>query len=102
MIPIVFCASLAPWPRLNAAAEASWPWRKPRLSRSTSRLRRNVQKMARVTTRPSARPMSGDSTMNTPMVRRPLATSTPKPALATAAPAIPPTRACDELVGRPR
>jgi hypothetical protein len=49
MTPIVFWASFAPWPRLNAAAEASWPWRKPRLSRSTSRLRRNVQKMARVT-----------------------------------------------------
>ena len=35
--PIVFWASLPPWPRLNAAAENSWPTRKPRLSRSTLR-----------------------------------------------------------------
>ena len=48
-----------------------------------------------------ARPMSGDSMMKTPILRRPSEMSTPKPALATAAPAIPPTSACDELVGSP-
>ena len=36
MMPIVFWASLAPWPRLKAAADTSWPRRKPWLSRSTS------------------------------------------------------------------
>ena len=29
MTPIVFCASLPPWPRLNAAAENSWPPAEP-------------------------------------------------------------------------
>ena len=57
--------------------------------------------MASVETRPMARPTSGDSTMNTPIVRRPSPISVANPALATAAPAIPPTRACDELVGSP-
>ena len=37
MTPIVFWASLPPCPRLNAAAETSWPWRNPRLRRSTLR-----------------------------------------------------------------
>ena len=40
--------------------------------------------------------------MNTAMVRRPSHTRTPNPALATAAPAIPPIRACDDEVGSPR
>ena len=40
--------------------------------------------------------------MNTPIVRSPEGIRTSKPPLATAAPAIPPTRAWDELVGRPR
>ena len=35
MMPIVFWASFAPWPRLNAAADTSCPRRKFRLSRST-------------------------------------------------------------------
>src|SRR5262245_17407899 len=101
MTPIVFWASLAPWPRLKAAADASWPWRNPRCSRSMFRLRWKVQKIASEMMSAAARPISGDSTMNTPILRRPEAMSTSKPALATAAPAIPPTRACDELLGSP-
>ena len=46
--------------------------------------------------------MSGDRTMKMPILRRPSETSTSKPAVATAAPAMPPTSACDELVGSPR
>ena len=41
--PMVFCASLPPWPRLNAAAETSWPRRNPRLSLSTLRYPWNAQ-----------------------------------------------------------
>src|SRR3954454_15209688 len=40
--------------------------------------------------------------MNTPILRSPSDSRTCHPALATAAPAIPPTNACDELVGSPR
>ena len=102
MTPIVFCASLPPWPRLNAAADTSWAWRKPRLSRSTLRWRWTAHITAIITTVASASPSSGDSRMNTPIFCNPLEISTSKPPLATAAPAMPPTRACDELVGRPR
>ena len=40
--------------------------------------------------------------MNSAILRMPSDTSTSKPPTATAAPAMPPTKACDELVGRPR
>src|SRR5438552_12362943 len=40
--------------------------------------------------------------MNAPIFRRPLATSEPKPALTTAAPAKPPISAWEELVGNPQ
>src|SRR6185436_16181349 len=39
--------------------------------------------------------------MNTPILTRPDATSEPKPAFTTAAPAKPPMRACEDEVGRP-
>ena len=50
---------------------------------------------------PRASPISGDSTMNTPIFRRPPAFRTLKPALATGRAGMPPMRACDELVGSP-
>jgi hypothetical protein len=102
MIPIVFWASLAPCPRLKAAAESSWPRRKPRLRSSTRRQRWNAHMISTVTMSARARPTRGDSTMKTPILRRPSGTRTSKPARATAAPAIPPTRACEELDGSPR
>ena len=40
--------------------------------------------------------------MNAPILIRPAATSEPKPAFTTAAPAKPPMSACDELVGKPQ
>ena len=40
--------------------------------------------------------------MKTPIVARPLVIRTEKPALATAAPAMPPTSACDDDDGSPR
>src|SRR5215216_372886 len=42
MIPIVFCASLPPWPNENAAAENSWPRRKI-LSTRVAEKRRKIQ-----------------------------------------------------------
>ena len=59
------------------------------------------QSTASMKMNPSARPTSGASTMNTPISRMPCATSTPEPPLATAAPAMPPTSACDDDVGKP-
>jgi hypothetical protein len=52
--------------------------------------------------KPTTAPMTGASTMNTPILISPLATSEPKPALTSAAPAKPPISACDEEVGSPQ
>ena len=49
----------------------------------------------------SRSPTIGESTMNTRIFWNPEPISEPHPAFATAAPASPPTRACDELVGMP-
>ena len=46
-------------------------------------------------------PMSGDRTMKTRVFVQPAAMIAPNPAFAMAAPAYPPNKACDELVGRP-
>ena len=50
----------------------------------------------------STSPISGDQTMNTPILRSPSPMMASKPALATAAPTIPPTNACDDDDGNPR
>src|SRR5919109_1353988 len=100
MIPIVFWASLPPWPRLKAAAETSC---RRRNSRSTFAgvTRRKIHRLASINRKPSSMPSSGDSAMNRMVFCRLPAFSTPKPALATPAPAKPPMRACDEEVGSP-
>src|SRR5215470_14243757 len=46
--------------------------------------------------------MSGARIMKTPILMSPAATSEPKPAFTTAAPAKPPMSACDDDVGRPQ
>ena len=46
-------------------------------------------------------PMSGERKMNTIVLFHPPGMMATNPALATAAPAYPPTSACDELVGSP-
>ena len=51
--------------------------------------------------KPRSRPTTGDSTMKTAIFWKPLAINASHPALATAAPAIAPMIACEELVGRP-
>src|SRR5262249_35866009 len=55
-----------------------------------------------ISANPTASPMSGAKIMNTPILIRPGATSDPKPAFTTAAPAKPPISACDDDVGRPQ
>jgi hypothetical protein len=55
MTPMVFWASLVPWPSDTAAEEASCPIRNPRSVRS-SPVRRNTSLMARMSTAESASP----------------------------------------------
>ena len=62
MIPIVFCASLAPWFRLKNAADTSCSRRNQRSTRAGG-VPRNSQKIAVITRSPAARPMSGDRKM---------------------------------------
>ena len=49
----------------------------------------------------SRNPTSGETTMKTSTLTRPGSRSTPKPPLATPAPAKPAISACEELLGSP-
>src|SRR5215218_1501255 len=100
MMPMVFWASLPPWPRLNAAADNSCS-RRNRPSTLAGLDRRKIHRLASMSRNPRAMPNSGDSGMNKMVFSRLLASRTPKPPLAIPAPAKPPISACDEEVGRP-
>ena len=100
MMPMVFWASLPPWPRLKAAADSSWR-RRNRPSTLAGVVRRKVHMQASISRKPRVSPSSGDSGMNRMVFSRLPASRTPKPPLATPAPAKPPMSACDEEVGSP-
>ena len=78
----------------TAAAGTSGP-RAPAWRARRSRIRQQQQR------EPSTKPRSGESTMKITVFTSPLAISAPEPALATAAPTMPPISACDELEGMP-
>src|SRR5215204_5625547 len=100
MTPMVFWASLPPWPRLNAAADNSCR-RRNRPSTLAGVDRWKTHRLDSMSRNPRAMPNSGDSGMNRIVFSRLPRSSAPKPALATPAPANPPMRACDEEVGSP-
>src|SRR5205809_888610 len=62
---------------------------------------RAIAPLANISRNPSAKPSSGDSTMNSTVFSRLAALITAQPALARPAPTKPPISACDEEVGRP-
>src|SRR6266571_3700750 len=101
MIPIVFWASLVPWPRLYAAAETSCSRRKSQSTRP-GWVSLKIHTVASIIAKPTVSPITGASTMKTPILISPAPMSDPNPAFATAAPAKPPINACDELVGNPQ
>src|SRR6266508_4098012 len=100
MIPMVFCASLPPWPRLNAAAERSWS-RRNRCStlRGVDPLNSHISPS--ISTNAKNIPSSGDTTMKITVFSKLGAFTTLQPALAMPAPTTPPISACDDEVGRP-
>src|SRR6266487_2940779 len=100
MIPMVFWASLPPWPRLKAAAESSCRRRNSPSTRRGVALR-NAHRLASISRKPRTMPNSGDRTMNSTVFWRLAALITDQPALAMPAPTKPPIRACDDEVGRP-
>jgi hypothetical protein len=100
MIPMVFCASLPPWPRLNAAADTSCN-RRNRWStlRGVEPLNNHIR--ASISTNAKNMPSSGDTRMKTIVFWKLAPLTTLQPALATPAPTTPPIKACDDEVGRP-
>jgi len=100
MIPMVFWASLPPWPRLNAAAETSWR-RRNRWSTLRGVEPFNSQASPTISPNASAIPSSGDTTMKMTVFCRLGPSTTLQPALATPAPITPPIRAWDDEVGSP-
>ncbi len=100
MMPMVFCASLLPWPMLYIAEEASCSRRN---QRSTLRgaARTHAHDTPIFSRAPSVNPRSGATKMNAAVFRMPGASSGSAPALARVAPIMPPMSACDELDGMP-
>src|SRR6218665_3869945 len=95
MMPMGFCASLPPWPRLYDAAENSWRGRAHLVTRRGVE-RTKIHDTISIISEPNRKPSSGDSTMNTTVLIRPAEISAPVPDLATAAPTRPPISACDD------
>ena len=85
MMPIVFCASLAPCIRLKPAADTSCILRKkPSTRRGLAR--RNIHRLLTISSQPTLMPTSGAITMNTMVLVQPATMIAENPALATAAP----------------
>ena len=100
-MPIVFCASLPPWPRLYRPAETSC-MRRNRLSTLSGDARRKTFETATMRSAPSRKPSSGETRMKTTVFQMPAPIREPVPAFAITAPTMPPISACDELDGMPR
>ncbi len=100
MMPIVFCASLPPWPSEYAAADTSCSLRN-RLSTFLGVDFTKIQATISMMIEPSTKPSSGATTMNATVLIRPPEISEPVPAFATAAPTRPPISACDDDEGMP-
>ena len=98
MMPMVFCASLPPWPSEYSEAETNCRMRKAR-STANGVERTDAQDTIATSTSASRKPTSGDSTMASSVFDRPLQTAAEIPALAMPAPTSPPISAC-ELRGR--
>src|SRR4029079_2273971 len=99
MMPIVFWASFAPWPRLKSADDTSCSRRNQR-SILPGCARRTIHATITIIPPPSSIPSTGEITMNS-AVFAPPDWMTDDPHLQKPAPIRPPTSACDELDGRP-
>ncbi len=100
MMPIVFCASLLPWPMLYSADDSSCSRRNHWSTCRGDRLKK-IQETQIMVRAPSSSPSTGEITMNATVLRIPGASRGAVPALARPAPIIPPIRACEELEGMP-
>src|SRR5882757_1232298 len=101
MMPMVFCASLPPWPSEYSDAETNCRMRN---ARSTAKgvERTDSHDTIATSTSASKNPTSGDSTMASNVLDKPLHTAAESPALAMPAPTSPPISACELLDGIPK
>ena len=100
MMPIVFCASLPPWPSEYKPALTNCR-RRNRLSTFEGELRRQSQATATINKDPSKKPMVGEIRMKATVFTSPEAINGALPALAMVAPTMPPIKACELLEGMP-
>src|SRR5882757_3831618 len=101
MMPMVFCASLPPWPSEYSDAETNCRIRKAR-STANGVERTDAQDTIATSTSASKNPTSGDSTMASNVLDKPLHTAADIPAFAMPAPTSPPISACELLDGIPK
>src|SRR4051794_35370717 len=96
IIPMVFCASLPPWPSEYSEAETNCRMRN---ARSTANGVDRIDSQDTIATSTSAnrKPTTGDSTMATSVLVSPLQTAAESPPLAMPAPTRPPISACELL-----
>src|SRR6266571_3679481 len=95
MMPMVFCASFPPCPRLYAAADTSCS-RRNQVSTLRGVDLTNTHDTISMMIEPRMNPSSGDTTMKITVFSSPPPTSAPVPDLATAAPTSPPISACED------
>jgi hypothetical protein len=100
MIPMVFCASLPPWPRLKAAADTSCS-RRNAWSTFRGAEPLHVHMRPSISTKANTIPSSGETTMKMIVFPKLGPFTTVQPAWAMPAPITPPISACDDEVGRP-
>src|SRR3954468_14946012 len=100
MMPMVFCASLPPCPSEYSDAETNCRMRN---ARSTAKGVERTDSHDTIATNTSAskNPTSGDSTMASSVLDKPLHTTAENPALASPPPSSPPIKACELLEGMP-
>src|SRR4030081_3299351 len=100
MMPMVFCASLPPWPSEYRDAETNCRMRKAR-STANGVERTDAQDTIATNTSASKNATSGDSAIASKVFDRPLQTAAESPALAMPPPTNPPIRACELEEGIP-
>src|SRR6267142_6275294 len=100
MMPMVFCASLPPWPSEYSDAETNCRIRK---ARSTAKgvERTDAHETIATSTTASKNPTNGDTTIASNVFDSPLQTAAEIPALAIPAPTSPPIKACELEDGIP-
>ena len=100
MIPIAFCASLAPWLKAMRLEDSSCSRRNARLAAPRG-TRNTTQYVARISRYPITNPTSGENSIASSTFCSPDSFTADIPLCASAPPIIPPIRAWDELVGSP-